>query len=363
MNLTQAIQKTIQDMYNITKRGIVLYDRDGIQMAGHCIRFVCPREDIKNFFESAAETQEMSGNYFFKIYDEDDPYYVLVLQGFEDDDIYMLGKIAVAQIQNILKIYREKESKLSFIQNLLMDNLLQVDIYNRSKQLKIPMERRRAVFLVETSSGQNNNSMKVLSNIYVDKAYVTAVDESYIVAVVELAENENEKTLVNISRTMLDMLNAETMTHVRIGYGGIMNNLKELSKSYKEAKLALDVGKIFYPAMNIISYSSLGIGRLIYQLPLNLCEMFMKETFQEMPLEELDEETILTVIKFFENNLNVSETARQLYIHRNTLVYRIEKLEKMAGLDIRQFEDALTFRIAMMVSNYMKYLKKSQDEK
>lgn len=363
MNLIQAIQRTIKDVNNISGKNVVLYDNDGKRVFGIINGSEPDCQTIRDFYNSAADKFELGENHFFKIYDDDEPYYILLIQGYDGNVVYMLGNLVAAQLQNIIRIYREKESKLSFIQNLLMDNLLQVDIYNRSRQLKIPMEKKRAVFLIETKQGQNDSSMKVLSNLYVDAAYVTAVDEHYIVAVMDLEESDNEKTLVSIANTMLDMLNAETMAYVRIGYGGIMANLKELSRSYKEAKLALDVGKIFYPARNIISYSSLGIGRLIYQLPLNLCEMFMKETFTETPMEELDEETILTVIKFFENNLNVSETARQLYVHRNTLVYRIEKLEKMSGLDIRQFEDALTFRIAMMVSSYMNYLKKTQDDK
>lgn len=362
MNIIQAMQRTIRDAMNITGKNLVLYDCEGKRVTGAVLEQEVDPVKIIEFYNSAADKLEISGEHLFKIYDDGEPYYVLMIQGYDANNIYMLGSLVSAQLQNIIKIYREKESKLSFIQNLLMDNLLQVDIFNRSRQLKIPMERKRAVFLVELKSSEDNNCAKVLSNLFVDKAYVTAVDEKNIVVVMEFADNDNEAKLDSVAKTMLDMINSETMTHVRIGYGGIMGSLKELSRSYKEAKLALDVGKIFYPAQTIIAYSSLGIGRLIYQLPLNLCEMFMKETFTEASMEELDDETIQTVIKFFENNLNVSETARQLYIHRNTLVYRLEKLEKTSGLDVRQFEDALTFRIAMMVSNYMNYLKKTNED-
>lgn len=362
MNIIQAMQRTIRDAMNITGKNLVLYDCEGNRVTGAMLEQEVDPEKIRDFYNSAADKLEVSGEHMFKIYDDGEPYYVLMIQGFDANNIYVLGSLIAAQLQNIIKIYREKESKLSFIQNLLMDNLLQVDIFNRSRQLKIPMERKRAVFLVELKSSEDNNCAKVLSNLYVDKAYVTAVDEKNIAVVMEFADNDSEGKLDSVAKTMLDMINSETMTHVRIGYGGIMESLKELSRSYKEAKLALDVGKIFYPAQTIIAYSSLGIGRLIYQLPLNLCEMFMKETFTEASMEELDDETIQTVIKFFENNLNVSETARQLYIHRNTLVYRLEKLEKTSGLDVRQFEDALTFRIAMMVSNYMNYLKKTNED-
>jgi carbohydrate diacid regulator len=156
-----------------------------------------------------------------------------------------------------------------------------------------------------------------------------------------------------------DMLNSEAMLNVRIAYGTIVNEIRQVSRSYKEAKMALDVGKIFYAEKSIVAYNTLGIGRLIYQLPIPLCQMFIKEVFTDKMPDSFDEETLTTINKFFENNLNVSETARQLYIHRNTLVYRLEKLQKSTGLDIRVFDDALTFKIAMMVVSYMKYMEQS----
>ena len=155
---------------------------------------------------------------------------------------------------------------------------------------------------------------------------------------------------------IVDMMNAEAMMNVRVAYGTIVQELKDVSKSYKEASLALDVGKIFYVEKKVNAYSNLGIGRLIYQLPVNLCRIFIDEIFGDADPAEFDEEILTTVNKFFENNLNVSETSRQLFVHRNTLVYRIEKLQKSTGLDVRTFDDALTFKIAMMVVNYMKYL-------
>ena len=120
--------------------------------------------------------------------------------------------------------------------------------------------------------------------------------------------------------------------------------------------MALEVGKIFYVDKNVIAYSNLGIGRLIYQLPLPLCKMFIKEIFMNTSPDEFDEETLTTINKCFENNLNVSETSRQLYIHRNTLVYRLDKLQRSTGLDLRVFDDAITFKIALMVVKYMKYM-------
>ena len=188
------------------------------------------------------------------------------------------------------------------------------------------------------------------------KDFITAVDEQSIILVQELREQDDYEEVGQTAKMLRDMLNTEAMSSVRIAYGTIVNEIRQVSRSYKEAKMALDVGKIFYMEKSIIAYNTLGIGRLIYQLPVPLCQMFMKEVFTETMPDSFDEETLTTISKFFENNLNVSETARQLYIHRNTLVYRLEKLQKSTGLDIRKFDDALTFKIAMMVVSYMKYM-------
>lgn len=188
------------------------------------------------------------------------------------------------------------------------------------------------------------------------KDFITAVDEKNIILVKEVKAGENYDDLEKTANMILDMLNTEAMTKVHVAFGTIVGDIKEVSRSYKEAKMALDVGKIFYSSKNVVAYNSLGIGRLIYQLPLPLCRMFIKEIFEGKSPDEFDEETLTTINKFFENSLNVSETSRQLYIHRNTLVYRLDKLQKSTGLDLRVFEDAITFKIALMVVKYMKYM-------
>ena len=188
------------------------------------------------------------------------------------------------------------------------------------------------------------------------KDFITAVDEKNIILVKELKSNEGYDELTKTAQVILTMLNTEAMTKVNIAFGTIVNEIKDVSRSYKEAKMALDVGKIFYSDRNIIAYSNLGIGRLIYQLPMPICKMFIKEIFDGRSPDDFDEETLMTINKFFENNLNVSETSRQLYIHRNTLVYRLDKLQKSTNLDLRVFEDAITFKVALMVVKYMKYM-------
>ena len=217
---------------------------------------------------------------------------------------------------------------------------------------------RRVVYIIETSKEKDNEALETVRGLFTGsgKDFITAVDEKDIILVKELAEEDTYDSLEKTAQVIVDMLNTEAMARVHVAYGTIINDIKEVSRSYKEAKMALDVGKIFYGDKNVMAYSNLGIGRLIYQLPMPLCKMFIKEIFAEQTPNDFDEETLTTINKFFENNLNVSETSRQLYIHRNTLVYRLDKLQKSTGLDLRVFEDAITFQIALMVVKYMNYL-------
>ena len=274
------------------------------------------------------------------------------------DDVYMVGKLAAFQIQNLLVAYKERFDKDNFIKNLLLDNLLLVDIYNRAKKLHIDTDVKRVVYIIETHNEKDVNALETVRSLFASKTkdFITAVDEKNIILVKEVRQGETYGELDKTANTVLDMLNTEAMTKVRVAYGTIINDIKEVSRSYKEAKMALDVGKIFYANKNVIAYNNLGIGRLIYQLPIPLCKMFIREVFDGKSPDEFDEETLATINKFFENSLNVSETSRQLYIHRNTLVYRLDKLQKSTGLDLRIFEDAITFKIALMVAKYMKYM-------
>ena len=202
------------------------------------------------------------------------------------------------------------------------------------------------------------NALETVRSLFSTKTkdFITAVDEKDIILVKEVKPGETYDDLEKTASMIVDMLNTEALTRVNVAFGTIVNEIKDVSRSYKEAKMALDVGKIFYSTKNVVAYSKLGIGRLIYQLPLPLCRMFIKEIFDGKSPDDFDEETLTTINKFFENSLNVSETSRQLYIHRNTLVYRLDKLQKSTGLDLRVFEDAITFKIALMVVKYMKYM-------
>ena len=292
---------------------------------------------------------------FFKIFDEQHLEYVLLANG-ESEEVYMVGKIAAFQIQNLLIAYKERFDKDNFVKNLLLDNLLLVDIYNRAKKLHIDTKVKRVIFIIETLFEKDSVALENVRNILGDtnKDFVTAVDEKNIIVVKDLSE-DYKYNLEKIAQNMLAALKAQSPDeYIHIAYGTVVNDISEVSKSYKEAMLALDVGKIFFDEKDIVAYSTLGIGRLIYQLPLPLCKMYIKEIFEGKSPDDFDEETLITIGKFFENSLNISETSRQLYIHRNTLVYRLDKLQKSTGLDLRVFEDAITFKIAFMVVKYMK---------
>lgn len=353
----QILQSTIDGLKNITRVDLSVMDTEGKSLASTFDVAEGLEAVVVNFSDSPAESQVISGEHFFKVFDDNHIEYIIVAKG-ESDDVYMVGKIASFQIQNLIIAYKERYDKDNFIKNLLLDNLLLIDIYNRSKKLHIEVEARRIVFLIETRNEKDVNALEIVRSLFSGKSkdFITAVDEKDIIVVKELKPEEGYDDMEKVAKTMLDMLNSEAMSSVHISYGTIIHEIKDVSRSYKEAKMALDVGKIFYEEKNIVGYNNLGIGRLIYQLPLNLCKMFIGEIFEGKSPDEFDEETLTTINKFFENSLNVSETSRQLYIHRNTLVYRLDKLQKASNLDIRIFDDAITFKIALMVVKYMKYM-------
>ena len=261
------------------------------------------------------------------------------------------------QIQNLLVAYKERFDKDNFIKNLLLDNLLLVDIYSRSKKLHIQTDVARVVMIVETGNRKDNNALELTRNHFGanSRDFITAVDENNVIVVKDLTDVNAAKEIDKSAKALCAFLQKEGLK-VRVAYGTVIQEIKEVSRSYKEAKMALDVGKIFFDDRDIVAYSELGIGRLIYQLPIPLCKMFIREIFGGKSPDEFDEETLTTIYKFFENSLNVSETSRQLFIHRNTLVYRLDKLQKTTNLDLRVFEDAITFKIALMVVKYMKYM-------
>lgn len=354
---SQTIQGSLDELKAITKVDLNIYDLIGLPVAFTAEMADITPSLISGFANSPADSQVIGAHHLLKVLDEGELLYVLVARG-GSDDAYMIGKIAVCQIQNLAIAYKERFDRNNFFQNLLLDNMLLVDIYNRAKKLHIEVNASRAVFLVETRLEKDGIVTELLKGMFSSQSgdYITAVDESSVILIKTLDSDSTYEDMGCIAETIVAMTNAEAMLNVKVAFGTVVQELKDVSKSYKEAKMALDVGKIFYAEKNVVAYSTLGIGRLIYQLPVNLCKIFIEEIFGDNVPSDLDDETLTTINKFFENNLNVSETSRQLFVHRNTLVYRIEKIQKSTGLDLRNFDDALTFKIALMVVNYMKYL-------
>ncbi len=353
----QILLSTIEGLKSITRINMCVCDTEGKVLASTFADVDKNEELVVAFVQSQADSQLVSDYQFFKVSEDGQLEYVLLAEG-SSDDVYMVGKMAAFQIKSLLVAYKERYDKDNFIKNLLLDNMLLVDIYSRAKKLHIDTDMKRIVFIVESEHDKDNNVLETVRGLLAGKTkdFITAVDEKNIIIVKEVEDGQTYEDMDHIANVLLDMINTEAMMKVNVAYGTIINDIKEVSRSYKEAKLALDVGKIFYSDKHVMAYNGLGIGRLIYQLPLPLCKMFIKEIFDGKSPDEFDDETLTTINKFFENSLNVSETSRQLYIHRNTLVYRLDKLQKMTNLDLRVFDDAITFKIALMVVKYMKYM-------
>ncbi len=353
----QILQNTVEGLKAIARVELCVMDVDGKPVAMTADEMEKCGKPAAEFAKSPADSQEIQGYQYFKIFDEQQLEYILIAGGV-GEDVYMVGKMVAFQIQNLLVAYKERFDKDNFIKNLLLDNLLLVDIYSRAKKLHIQTDVKRVVLIIETENAKDSNVLEAMRTYFGtnSKDFITAVDENNVIVVKDLSEGDSMRDIDRSAAGVAGYLRKENYKNVRIAYGTVVGEIKEVSRSYKEAKMALDVGKIFFDERDIIAYSELGIGRLIYQLPIPLCKMFIKEIFDGRSPDEFDEETLTTINKFFENSLNVSETSRQLFIHRNTLVYRLDKLQKSTGLDLRVFEDAITFKIALMVVKYMKYM-------
>lgn len=349
----QVLQKTIQDMKEIIGVNCSIWSMEGRCLVTTGKADQSQEQQVKRFLEEGREET------CFLVKDGKEPVYILRLEQMESEiEWKMAGRLGVSQLENLFQAYKERMDKNRFFQNLLLGRMLSVDIHNQAKKLNMEVETGRAVFLIEPKKESDSIVTETLKGLYATgtKDFVTSIDESHIILVKAIEKTEHYQQLNEMAKTIVDTLNAEAMVNVRVAYGTIVSELKEIPKSYREAEMALDVGRIFYEEKNVLAYNELGIGRLIHQLPRSLCEMFLTEVFAGKAVEQFDEETLSTVAKFFENNLNISETARQLYVHRNTLVYRLEKIQKTTGLDVRVFEDALTFKIALMVADHVRFL-------
>lgn len=272
-----------------------------------------------------------------------------------DETAYKYVSLLSVALSNLQQFYDEKYDRNNFVKNVVLDNILPGDIQLKARELHFNSSVTRVVFLIRIVASNDVSAFDVIQNLFPDKSkdFVFTISETDIVLIKEVRPNIESGDLEKLAFSIADTLLSEFYTRVNIGVGTVVDNVRNLAVSFREAQIALEVGKVFDTDKSIISYENLGIARLIYHLPTNLCETFLKEVFKKGSIESLDQETLFTIQKFFENNLNVSETSRKLFVHRNTLVYRLEKIKKLTGLDLREFDHAIIFKIALMVKKYL----------
>lgn len=309
---------------------------------------------VLSFTEDNTDTFTYNGFTYKPVVSMGKVSYIIFVKG---DDVMARNYVDILDVSlsSVKSLYDDKYDKLNFIKNFLLDNILPGDVLAKAAELHIAVEESRVVFLVQTDKVTDFSVLELIESMYPNKQndFIVSIDENNVAIVKEIEEDCDLETLQKRAKEICNTINSEIMVKASVGIGTIVNNIKDIARSYKEARTALDVGKVFDDDKNILSYEDLGIGRLIYQLPTTLCKLFLTEVFKKGSIEELDHEIIYTIQKFFENNLNVSETSRQLYVHRNTLVYRLDKIQKITGLDLREFDQALIFKVAMMVNKYL----------
>lgn len=356
MSIQRNLQKCMEDWKQISGLDFCLLSEDNSVFVATGERRIPSAGKLEDFRNGDALCTANASCCLYKVMDRDELLYILIVWG-SGESTSTIGELAVCQIRSLIEAYSEKNDKNAFMQKLLLGSYSEVEAFNRAKKLHISSSCQRAVFLVETRQAGDEHALTMIRNIFSARThdFITSVDDKGIIIVRELVSTETYENLEATAHMLVDMLGAEAMTQAWVAYSNVANGLRDLANAYKEARMALEIGKIFYSERNVFGYRKLGIGRLIYQLPEEVCEMFIEEIFDGESLEVIDGETLNIIRTFFENNLNLSETSRQLYVHRNTLVYRFEKIQKRFGLDLRSFEDALTFKIAMLVSGYLRY--------
>lgn len=353
--ISKAFQNIVTQMAEVFSKRFGIADSNGLVLA--CSGSEPNEEILEGLVAAAANSEKLLFKDGFTIRAmSNKPYaeYVVYVEGTDEASKYCCNAVAVAA-NNVRHYYDEKYDKTNFMQNIIFDNLISFDLHQKARELHVECEVPRAVFYIKVVGPGESDIYEVVRNMFPDKEhdFVISIDSNNIVFIKELKEILKTSELEDIARQILDTASSEILYPVTIGLSTVASNIDELNNSYKEAQIAIEVGKVFEEEKSILSYDNLGIGRLIYQLPIKLCELFLEEVFKKGDITTLDDETILTINKFFENDLNVSETSRQLFVHRNTLVYRLEKIFKLTGLDLRKFDQAIVFKVAMMVHKYL----------
>lgn len=353
--ISKAFQNIVAQMAEVFPKRFGIADAQGLVLASNGnevsediieeLVYAVPNDD-KLFFKNGYTVRLISGKPY--------PEYIVYVEGIDEVSKYCCNAVTVAA-NNVRYYYDEKYDKTIFVQNIIFDNMLAYDLHQKAHELHVETDIPRAVFYIKVQRRGDNGIYEVVRNMFPDKErdFVVNIDSDNIVLIKELKDGTEPELLDSIAQQILDTVRAETMLTVLVGVSTVAETINDLNSAYKEAQIALEVGKVFNEEKYILNYQNLGIGRLIYQLPIKLCELFLQEVFKKGDITLLDNETILTINKFFENDLNVSETSRQLFVHRNTLVYRLEKIYKLTGLDLRKFDQAIVFKVAMMVHKYL----------
>ena len=351
----RIFQTVIHQMKDIIGRTIGVIDENGIIIASSELSKIGEsRQRIREELSYSSDSMIYEGYTYRFINASGKTDCIAFVEG-DDNHASKMSQILSVSLGNIKSLYDEKYDKGSFIKNIILDNILPSDIYIKSNELHFNNEEPRAVIVIKFQNSVATAPYEIINGMITDKNkdYVISISEQDIVVVKEVSENTTGEELEAFAAKLLKTAAAESSAKFLVGSSSVVDNLKDLARAYKEARIALEVGKVFDIEKPIMSYENLGIGRLIYQLPMTLCEIFLQEVFKKGSLESLDRETLMTVQSFFENNLNVSETSRKLFVHRNTLVYRLEKIRKLTGLDLREFDHAVTFKVALMVKKYL----------
>jgi len=347
-NLVQQIEGVIDTRFGIIDQNGLILACSNEDSVGKTVPLLKSPEDYReNVFT-------VDGITYQKVFIKNKVEFLTFIDSTDEYGKKLLSLISL-NVANIRNYHEEKFDRANFIKNILLDNILPGDIPLRAKELKLNYISERIIFLIKTGKARDVYSHEIIQSLFPNKAkdFIIFLDDESTVLVKELKKNQNKEYIEKTAKIILDTLNTESMVEAHIGIGTIAENIKDIARSYKEAQTAILVGSIFEDSKFIVSYDNLGLGRLIYQLPTTLCKLFLNEVFEKGSFELLDSETILTIQKFFENNLNISETSRQLYVHRNTLVYRLDKIEKITGLDLRKFDDAIIFKVSMLVKKYL----------
>ncbi len=354
---SRVFQSVVLQLKECTTRTIGVIDASGAVIA--CSELSCIGETLSGAVEALVAEHGglviQNGNTFKALGGLGAQFDYAVFASGEDETAGTICSMAGVALNSAKSYFEEKHDKATFVKSILCDNILLGDIYLRAKELHFVSELPRAVLLIRQEGSVDASVIDVVQGLHPDRQadYVISMNETDVALVKQVTETTTGKDLYKLAKSIEEAISTELKVKVVIGIGTVVNHVRDLARAYQEAQMAIEVGKVFETERSVINYENLGIGRLIYQLPTTLCEMFLQEVFKKNPIDSLDQETLFTINKFFENNLNVSETARKLFVHRNTLVYRLEKIKKLTGLDLREFDDAITFKVALMVKKYL----------